>query len=89
MHGSSSLRTAEGQILPHLPALSQTCDRRVITAVNKPHAWIHKLVAQDRTGHMEPVSFWQIITQAPFRCLWVGTAMCGNKKSARFICKSS
>ncbi|KAJ9529394.1 hypothetical protein QJQ45_013762 [Haematococcus lacustris] len=29
--------------------------RRLITAVNKPYVWVHKLVAQDRTGHMEAV----------------------------------
>ncbi|KAG2439805.1 hypothetical protein HYH02_010440 [Chlamydomonas schloesseri] len=29
--------------------------RRCLTAVNKPYVWVHKMVAQDRTGHMEPV----------------------------------
>jgi hypothetical protein len=27
----------------------------VITAVSKPYAWIHKMVAEDRTGHTESV----------------------------------
>eukprot|EP00798_Chlamydomonas_sp_ICE-L_P024012 gene24012-9585_t len=31
------------------------CLVRVLTAVNKPYAWCHKLVAQDRTGHMDAV----------------------------------
>lgn len=30
--------------------------RRVVTAVHKPYVWAHKLVAQDRTGHMDAVS---------------------------------
>lgn len=29
--------------------------RRLVSACQKPYAWVHKLVTQDRTGHMEPV----------------------------------
>lgn len=29
--------------------------RRLITAVAKPYVWVHKMVAQDRTGHMDSV----------------------------------
>uniref|UniRef100_A0A7S0WPJ8 EF-hand domain-containing protein n=1 Tax=Chlamydomonas leiostraca TaxID=1034604 RepID=A0A7S0WPJ8_9CHLO len=29
--------------------------RRVITAMNRPYVWVHKMVAQDRTGHMDAV----------------------------------
>ncbi|GFR43071.1 hypothetical protein Agub_g4078 [Astrephomene gubernaculifera] len=29
--------------------------RRCITAMSKPYVWVHKMVAQDRTGHMEPI----------------------------------
>jgi WD40 repeat protein len=29
--------------------------RRIVTAMNKPYVWVHKLVTQDRTGHMHPV----------------------------------
>ncbi|GIL56855.1 hypothetical protein Vafri_12156, partial [Volvox africanus] len=29
--------------------------RRCVTAVSKPYVWVHKMVAQDRTGHMDPI----------------------------------
>ncbi|KAG2498385.1 hypothetical protein HYH03_003644 [Edaphochlamys debaryana] len=29
--------------------------RRCVTAMSKPYVWVHKMVAQDRTGHMESV----------------------------------
>ncbi|KAG1667639.1 hypothetical protein FOA52_004666 [Chlamydomonas sp. UWO 241] len=29
--------------------------KRVVTAMQKPHVWCHKMVAEDRTGHMESV----------------------------------
>ncbi|KAF5835754.1 WD40-repeat-containing domain protein [Dunaliella salina] len=47
-------KTEDTESKPH-SLMYDSFHRRVITAVNKPHAWIHKLVAQDRTGHMEPV----------------------------------
>jgi len=47
-------KTEDTESKPH-SLMYDSFHKRVITAVNKPHAWIHKLVAQDRTGHMEPV----------------------------------
>ncbi|GAX72651.1 hypothetical protein CEUSTIGMA_g107.t1 [Chlamydomonas eustigma] len=29
--------------------------RRAVTAMTKPYVWVHKMVAQDRTGHMDSV----------------------------------
>jgi hypothetical protein len=38
-----------------LTASLQYFSRRVVTSMAKPYVWSHKLVAQDRTGHMESV----------------------------------
>ena len=40
---------------PTPPPPSPSSPRRVITAMSKPYVWVHKLVAQDRTGHMDSV----------------------------------
>ena len=54
VHEPPPLAAQDPNLVPDSFRLTSSL-RRVLTTMSKPYVWVHKLVAQDRTGHMESV----------------------------------